>query len=587
MLGARLRQAMPSGIPAGRMLPLAWAAARHELWRARCRLLRSSAAASLLGKSTGRLRIAPPDIRSADRAIAHDICGGYFLIAGHAVTVSSGQSPFTIQDAHPDWRSGLHAFAWLRHLRIAQDETSAQRARDLIVEWAATNTASDPLAWSVETTARRVISWLSHAPMFLDGVSTEQHAQFIRSLTAQVALLEHALFGGPAGKPRLQAAIAVTMATLCLGAKSSRIDKAGLRLGAEIDRQVYGDGGHISRDPSAVADLLLDILPLRQTYLATSIDPPARLMNAIERMMPMVRFFRHRDGTLAHFNGTGASSTADLATLLAYDDAHGEPLRSAPHSGYERLTGLGATIILDTGRAPPAELSGHAHAGTLAFEFSTHSGHLIVNCGANHRLGSRWAEVCRSTAAHSTATLNDSSSARFAHAGWITDRFGRVILEGPGRVRTERADTSQTHSISARHDGYVARFGTVHQRKLILAADGTRLDGEDSFLAHGNAEEAAGGRFAIRFHLHPAVEVTTTQVGGLQLRVGNREVWGVFADGAVITLEDSIFVNGPEAPRKTKQIVLSGSCHEHPSVHWSFIRSDHRPPAPLPGDGAS
>ena len=584
MIGAKLRQAVPSGLPAGRMLPLVFAAARHELWRAFCRLLRTPAAASLLGRTTGRLRIAPPDIRSADRAIAHDICSGYFLIAGHAVTLAPDQSPFTVLDAHPDWRSGLHAFGWLRHLRIAQDEASAQRARDLIIKWTATKTASDPLAWSVETTARRVISWLSHAPMFLDGISNEQHAQFIRSLTAQVALLEQALLTGPAGKPRLQAAIAVTMAALCLGAKTARINRAGRRLGAEIDRQVYGDGGHIGRNPSTVADLLLDILPLRQTYLATSIDPPARLMNAIERMMPMVRFFRHRDGTLAHFNGTGASSTADLATLLAYDDAHGEPLRSAPHSGYERLTGLGATIILDTGRAPPAELSGHAHAGTLAFEFSTHSGHLIVNCGASHRLGSRWSEVCRSTAAHSTATLNDASSAGFAQAEWITSRFGRVILEGSGKPRVERSDTSDTHSVIARHNGYLSRFGIVHERTLVLSADGTRLDGEDRFIAAGNADDASGGHFAIRFHLHPSVEVTTTEVGGLQLRVGNREVWGVFADGAVITLEDSVFVNGPEAPRKTRQIVLSGSCHEQPAVFWSFIRSDHRPPAP-PSEG--
>ena len=52
-------------------------------------------------------------------------------------------------------------------------------------------------------------------------------------------------------------------------------------------------------------------------------------------------------------------------------------------------------------------MSGHAHAGTLAFEFSSNAGPIIVNCGATHRLGSRWAEVCRATAAHSTATLND------------------------------------------------------------------------------------------------------------------------------------------------------------------------------------
>ena len=37
--------------------------------------------------------------------------------------------------------------------------------------------------------------------------------------------------------------------------------------------------------------------------------------------------------------------------------------------------------------------------------------------------------------------------------------------------------------LRAAHDGYADRFGIVHERTLMLAADGTRLDGEDMFLA--------------------------------------------------------------------------------------------------------
>jgi uncharacterized heparinase superfamily protein len=45
----------------------------------------------------------------------------------------------------------------------------------------------------------------------------------------------------------------------------------------------------------------------------------------------------------------------------------------------------------------------------------------------------------------------------------------------------------------------------VHERTVTLAADGTRLDGEDLFLAADGGAQVRTSRIAIavRFHLHP------------------------------------------------------------------------------------
>ena len=88
-------------------------------------------------------------------------------------------------------------------------------------------------------------------------------------------------------------------------------------------------------------------------------------------MMPMLRFFRHSEGTFAHFNGMGTTPIELLLTLLAYDDSRGAPLSNAPYSAYQRLEAGGGVLIMDTGRAPPPETSLDAHAGCLAFEFSS------------------------------------------------------------------------------------------------------------------------------------------------------------------------------------------------------------------------
>ena len=68
-------------------------------------------------------------------------------------------------------------------------------------------------------------------------------------------------------------------------------------------------------------------------------------------MMPMLRFFRHGDGTFAHVQRHGADAADLLATLLAYDDARGTPIANAPHSGYQRMEAGEMVLLMDTGPA--------------------------------------------------------------------------------------------------------------------------------------------------------------------------------------------------------------------------------------------
>ena len=65
--------------------------------------------------------------------------------------------------------------------------------------------------------------------------------------------------------------------------------------------------------PARSSNILLELLPLRQAYSSRNIAPPPALLNAIDRMMPMLRFFRHSDGTFAHFNGMGATPAESVA----------------------------------------------------------------------------------------------------------------------------------------------------------------------------------------------------------------------------------------------------------------------------------
>ena len=233
-----------------------------------------------------------------------------------------------------EWAVTLLSFSWLRHLRAADSAINRANARALIDEWINLQGGWHPLGWRLDILSRRIICWLSQAPFVLQDADARFYRRFIRRLTRQVRYLRRALKETRAGYPRLQALIALNYATLCMNGQSGALRGDARRLVEELRYQILPDGGHISRNPGVLIELLVDLLPLRQLFSARQLQPPAALNNAIDRMMPMLRFFRHADGHFAQFNGMGPTPIDLLATVLAYDDARGTPVSNAPHSGY-------------------------------------------------------------------------------------------------------------------------------------------------------------------------------------------------------------------------------------------------------------
>lgn len=529
-----------------------------------------------LAPASDRLLIAPQDLRTADPTRASEIYAGRFAFAGKIVACD-GRSPFEMEPPSEEWADTLLGFGWLRHLRAAESGITRANARALVDEWMSLQTSHGVGAWRPEIVARRIISWLSQAPLLLNEADMRFYRRFLRNLTRQVRYLRRALPAAREGVPRLQAIIALTYAGLCMQGQARLLKTMTGRLIAELGRQVLPDGGHVSRNPGVLIELLLDLLPLRQAYAARNVPPPPALLNAIDRMMPMLRFFRHGDGSFGLFNGMGPTAPDLLATVLAYDDARGAPVTNAPHAGYQRLQGGETVMLVDTGRPPPLAMSQEADAGCLSFELSSKTYRIVVNCGLPATSRETWREVARATAAHSTVTFNDTSSARFLGTGPLRRLVGSPIVSGPTDVPVTRLDDEAGPALRASHNGYADRYGVVHQRSLWLTADGRRLEGEDMFLpARGN--KLPSGRpdlFAVRFHLHPLVKVSRLSDGrGAMLMLPNREVWTFAAREDQVELEESVFLAGPDGPRRTTQIVIYGQARQASHVQWTFAYVD-------------
>ncbi|MGD8354147.1 MAG: heparinase II/III family protein [Methyloceanibacter sp.] len=542
-------------------------------------MLSGLAAVSYPGSQAEQLLLAPQELRTADPSFATEIYNGHFGLAGKLADLGA-KSPFEIEPPSLNWARELYGFSWLRHLRAADSELSREQAKTLVHDFIRMRRQLPPLAWQPEIVARRVISWLSNSVLVLAVDEPAAYESFLKELTGELRYLSAGYRDAPDGVPRLLALMALLYGGLCIADQNAVVDRYTKPFCRELDRQILPDGGHISRNPEALIELLLDLLPLRQCFVARDRTPPKELTDAVDRIMPMLRFFRLGDGSMARFNGAGPTPTDALATVRAYDDIEGAPVRSAANSGYVRVEAGSTLILCDLGPPPATSLTREAHAGFLSFEMSSGDAPIIINCGAPTPEFEEWRLYSRTTPAHSTLSLEDDSLAEFDTKGEEAEPEADATLSGPLNPQGAFSDQGEGGNlrIKGSHDGYVERYGVSHARQILISPDGNLISSEDKLSTRGlrSPEGLIAGAYAVRFHLHPSVKAQAMGDGmSAVLVLRNGETWRLTANAEELSIAESVLLADPRGPQVTSQIVLSGMMGEAREVRivWNLEKT--------------
>jgi uncharacterized heparinase superfamily protein len=522
-----------------------------------------------LGGSAPRDLAVPLPIRwpgDAKRGAA--VVAGEFHLAGESLRLAPpfGAPPV----AGGEWLVEYHRFTWLADLAAVGGAEARAAGRAAIGAWIKEHSDWDALAWRADILGMRLVAWVTQLETFLDDADALRDAT-LASLARQLRHLARVAACEEIGAARLQALKGLVLAGIALGTSERRIAKALNALDHELPAQILPDGGHIERSPAVQLSVLRDLVDMRTALRAAHVVVPDSLQNAIDRMAPMLRLFRHGDGRLAQFNDTAEEYGALADLVLTRAEVRGKPLASAPYSGFQRLQGGKTLVIIDTGAPPPPGLEGHAHAGTLSFEMSYGRERLIVNCGAYRGTSPQWRRAARNTAAHSTLIVADTNSAEILADGTL----GRRLEVAP----VDRVEDEGSQWVATSHNGYGQNFGLTHARQLFLAADGDDLRGEDSLTGR------AGEGFAIRFHLHPTVQVSLVQDGSVGLlRLPSGTGFRLRAQGAQMSIGESVYLGSGDI-RKTQQVVLTGHVGtQGATVRWAIRREAKKTPDPVKPD---
>ncbi|MBX3508294.1 MAG: heparinase II/III family protein [Parvibaculum sp.] len=552
---------------------------------------------TLRGPMPDHMVLYPPELRPGRASAADALFQGRWFLPGGQVRAPGGSSPFAADPPSERWAEELHGFSWLRHFTTAHDandgDTARRYAQELVASWIATEGRWHDIAWRPQVIGRRLMSWVANGALIIDGTDLVYRSTLLRNMARQARHLARVAAIAPAGEPRITAALGLAFSGLCLSEGHKRLKKGVALLCRELDRQILADGGHVSRNPSAQLSILLDLLSLRDALTARRIEVPKPVRDAIDRMTPMLRFFRHGDGRLALFNGSTEGPDGAIDAVLERDDTKGKPFGLAPHSGYQRLAAGPASLVMDTGAPPPGPFSHEAHAGCLAFEMSTGRARMIVNCGATKVLGPDWEAASRATAAHSTLVLADTSSARMLKGKISRALLGARIMEGPVNVESSRNENEAGIWLEATHDGYVGLFGLLHCRRLFLSATGEDLRGEDRLETVSRrpayfwqrrywTKPVVDPDFTIRFHIHPEARISLAHDRtNVLVMLPNGDGWQFRARSGggecEIAIEESVYLGTGDTTRRAEQIVVAGRVFRGEArINWAWRRLSTR-----------
>ncbi len=531
-------------------------------------------AMAIKGPRPDGLAANPRDLRPVEPERGRKILSGVFELAGDTLTVGPQGDPFDRPSPSRRFAVALHRMGWLHDLLAAGDAGPKTGLR-LVGDWKRVFGRWNGFSWSPEIVERRVFNLACAARRLAAVASDAERTALMGDLSRQA---RHLTRIGQAPERTLERAVAAGVAGCALSGEAGEqlIDISMTRLARELPLTVGADGVHASRSPQAGLELLFDLLTLDDALHQRGQAGPDELPRAIDRLSAATRFFTMPDGRLAGFQGGEASTARRVAAALAHEEGEERVRRRAPHGGYERLESDALTIMIDGAAPARGRWSTTACAHVAAMEIACGPDPIIVGCSWSAESGS--SQALRLTDASSTANLADLSTGQPLR-GFAAGALGARLIGAPKTLDCRRHESDAAAWLEVSHEGWVGRFGLIHDRKLYLDRATEELRGEDGFRPKVEKEIDGPRRyvpFTVRFHLHPDARASLARdKKSVLLKGPHDQGWWLRNDAVEVSVEPSLYID-QGLPRRTVQVVMRGQANTDKGgrIRWKLSKAE-------------
>jgi uncharacterized heparinase superfamily protein len=458
--------------------------------------------------------------------------------------------------------NNLNSFFWLFSLDLRSSKKDTQ---NIISKWIEKNHRYNSKSWKIDIIAKRIIAWISNSKLTYEDGDVVYKKNFNSVVKKQINHLINEIDKSEWADDKMIGCAAIILTGLSYQDKDSYLN-TGLNLLKKIIKFSFNnDGFPKSRNPRQLNFYLKYFVLIREWLKESQNEIPEYINENIYYLGQAYSFIWQNDKKDFLFNGNHETNNTEFDQYLK---RLGYSFKSQINElgGYAILNNKKISLVMDIGSSPDKKFSSDYQAGSLSFEIISGKKKLICNSGYFQNFKHRLNELSKSTAVHSTLTLDDNSSCKFIKV----QNLGSRVFHGLKVVRKNIVFEKNYWKISAAHDGYLKKYGVIYDREIEFYPEQMKFIGYDKIISKNKINNL---KFDIRFHLEPNVKVMKTQDNKSILVDLDGEGWKFISTDNDINIDNGLYFGKKNSFTDNQNIFISGMTNiENQTIKWEITK---------------
>ena len=456
----------------------------------------------------------------------------------------------------------LNNFFWFFSLDL---KSSKKTVQSLIVNWINNNNRYNEKSWNFDLTSKRVISWLSNHQLTYEDGNKEYRIKFDHCIQKQANHLLSEIKNSNDFENKMIGCAAIILTGLAYQNNKNYLGNGLNLLKKIIKSSIDNQGFPNSRNIKQLSFYLKYFIVIREWFKESQNTVPEYIDETIYYLGLSYAFIWQNINHDILFNGNYISNNNEFDQYLkrfryTFKNENKEV------AGYAILKNKKIILAMDIGPSPIITQSNDYQSGALSFEIISSGKKLISNSGYFANKQNKLNKLSKSTALQSTLIIEDYSSCSFK-SGEIS---GHVIDQGLKIINKNVIFEDNYWKISASHDGYLKKFGSIHDREVEFYPEQTKFVGTDKIIRKNKDKNV---KFDIRFHLDPNSKVMKTLDNKSILIELEDEGWKFSCDKFDINIDNGLYFGNKNSYKENHNIFISGITHETEQIiRWEITK---------------
>ena len=454
----------------------------------------------------------------------------------------------------------LNSFFWLFSLDL---KSSKKETQNTILKWIENNNNYNSKSWEIDILAKRVIAWISTSKLTYDDGGVVYRNKFNNIIKKQINHLINEIEKNDWVDNKMIGCAAIILAGLSYQDKNNYLNN-GLNLLKKIIKISFDNKGFPkSRNIEQLNFYLKYFVLIREWLNESQNEIPEYINEYIYYLGQAYAFIWKNNKKDFLFNGNHETNNIEFDNYL---ERLGYNFKNSSNElgGYVILYNKKIAVAMDIGPSPDKKFSSNYQAGSLSFEILSNGKKLICNSGYFQDFKHQLNAVSKSSAAHSTLAINDSSSCKF------NKDKNTKISQGLRIIKKDIIYEKNFWKINAAHDGYLKRFGVIYDRKLEFYPEQMKFIGFEKIISKKNTRNL---KFDIRFHLEPNVKVMKTQDNKSIFIDLDGEGWKFTSNNNSINIDNGLYFGKRNSFLDNQNIFISGITNDpNKIINWELTK---------------